>query len=298
MLVLFADAFEELGRRYVVILKDLAARRGLQGLDAARAADRVVINQHVVFGAQVFQRRSGRLDPFARETRILRQDADLMPPFAQHATHRKDVITHSIRRRECRSENREARHGFLGESRCEQVRNEQVRKRGLPPLVQSKQWRGQAPLPDLFTAKLALHMLNVIGIDVGFAGDDGVVHRAVKKVVQVAGQLIFDFDLCRRNRVELQNFFTTKAACFQQQLHRRNRYRVFVSRIEVEITTTDQQVLRIWRLENDEPARLERAAGFVKKLHERFEWQVLGEVKSRDGIQASIRQRPEKLQRL
>jgi len=27
---------------------------------------------------------------------------------------------------------------------------EQVRKRGLPPLVQSKQQRGQAPLPDLF----------------------------------------------------------------------------------------------------------------------------------------------------
>ena len=32
----------------------------------------------------------------------------------------------------------------------EPVRNEQVRKRGLPPLVQSKQRRGQAPLPDLF----------------------------------------------------------------------------------------------------------------------------------------------------
>src|SRR6185295_7002862 len=29
-------------------------------------------------------------------------------------------------------------------------RNEQVRKRGLPPPVQSKQQRGQAPLPDLF----------------------------------------------------------------------------------------------------------------------------------------------------
>src|SRR5215213_1780151 len=28
--------------------------------------------------------------------------------------------------------------------------SEQVRKRGLPPLVQSKQRRGQAPLPDLF----------------------------------------------------------------------------------------------------------------------------------------------------
>jgi hypothetical protein len=27
---------------------------------------------------------------------------------------------------------------------------EQVRKRGLPPLVVSKQQRGQAPLPDLF----------------------------------------------------------------------------------------------------------------------------------------------------
>jgi hypothetical protein len=27
---------------------------------------------------------------------------------------------------------------------------EQVRKRGLPPLVNSKQQRGQAPLPDLF----------------------------------------------------------------------------------------------------------------------------------------------------
>jgi len=29
------------------------------------------------------------------------------------------------------------------------MRKEQVRKRGLPPLVQSKQQRGQAPLPDL-----------------------------------------------------------------------------------------------------------------------------------------------------
>src|SRR6185369_3795947 len=32
----------------------------------------------------------------------------------------------------------------------DQVEIEQVRKRGLPPLVQSKQRRGQAPLPDLF----------------------------------------------------------------------------------------------------------------------------------------------------
>jgi len=31
-----------------------------------------------------------------------------------------------------------------------QGRKEQVRKRGLPPLVQSKQLRGHAPLPDLF----------------------------------------------------------------------------------------------------------------------------------------------------
>src|SRR5215470_2915762 len=31
---------------------------------------------------------------------------------------------------------------------------EQVRKRGLPPLVQSKQQRGQAPLPDLFYSEL------------------------------------------------------------------------------------------------------------------------------------------------
>jgi len=30
------------------------------------------------------------------------------------------------------------------------LEKEQVRKRGLPPLVQSKQRRGQAPLPDLF----------------------------------------------------------------------------------------------------------------------------------------------------
>ena len=29
------------------------------------------------------------------------------------------------------------------------MRKEQVRKRGLPPLVPSKQQRGQAPLPDL-----------------------------------------------------------------------------------------------------------------------------------------------------
>src|SRR6185369_9267954 len=109
---------------------------------------------------------------------------------------------------------------------------------------------GQAPLPDLFTAKLALHMLNVIGIDVGFAGDDGVVHWSVEKVVQVAGQLIFDFNLCRRNRVELQNFFTTKAACFQQQLHRRNRYRVLVCRVEIKITTADEKVFRVWSFEN------------------------------------------------
>jgi hypothetical protein len=32
------------------------------------------------------------------------------------------------------------------------LNTEQVRKRGLPPLVQSKQRRGQAPLPDLFAA--------------------------------------------------------------------------------------------------------------------------------------------------
>jgi hypothetical protein len=31
---------------------------------------------------------------------------------------------------------------------------EQVRKRGLPPLFQSKQQRGQAPLPDLFYPEL------------------------------------------------------------------------------------------------------------------------------------------------
>jgi len=34
--------------------------------------------------------------------------------------------------------------------KIEQLGIEQVRKRGLPPLVPSKQRRGQAPLPDLF----------------------------------------------------------------------------------------------------------------------------------------------------
>src|SRR6185295_13745590 len=118
---------------------------------------------------------------------------------------------------------------------------------------------------------------------------DGVVHWPVKKVVQVAGQLIFDFDLCRRNGVKFQNFFTAKAARFQQQLHRRNRYRVLVRRVQIKITTTDQKVFRVWSFENYETARLERSSGFVEKLHECFEWQVLGEVKSRDRRQTSIR---------
>jgi len=62
-----------------------------------------------------------------------------------------------------------------------------------------------------------------------------------------------------------------------------------VSRVEIEIATADQKVLRVWSFENYEPARFERASGFVEKPYERFEWQVLGEVKSRDRIQTSIR---------
>src|SRR5215216_601745 len=102
MLVLLADAFEELGRRYVVILNDLPACCGLHRLDTARTADRVVINQHVVFGPQVPQRRSRRVDLLARETRILREDAYLVPALAQHATHHENVVTHSISRCERR----------------------------------------------------------------------------------------------------------------------------------------------------------------------------------------------------
>src|ERR1044072_6419066 len=114
----------------------------------------------------------------------------------------------------------------------------------------------------------------------------------------MAGQLIFDFDLCRRNCMQLQNIFTTKAARFQQQLHRRNRYRVLVRRVEIKITTADQKVFRVWSLENYETAGFERASGFVEKLHERFKWQVLGEVKSSDRIQTSIRQRSEITERV
>src|SRR6185369_13800724 len=46
--------------------------------------------------------------------------------------------------------------------RIEPVRNEQVRKRGLPPLVQSKQRRGQAPLPDLFISNQVLFNLVIL----------------------------------------------------------------------------------------------------------------------------------------
>src|SRR5215211_7937713 len=99
----------------------------------------------------------------------------------------------------------------------------------------------------------------------------------------MAGQLIFHFDLSRLNCMKFQNLFTTKTACFQQQLHRRDRYRVLMRWVKIKITTADQQVLRVWSLENYQPAGFERAPGFVKKPHECFEWKVLGEVKSRDG---------------
>jgi hypothetical protein len=36
----------------------------------------------------------------------------------------------------------------------EHERNEQVRKRGLPPLIEDLVERGQAPLPDLFYSSL------------------------------------------------------------------------------------------------------------------------------------------------
>src|SRR5215216_4781173 len=98
--------------------------------------------------------------------------------------------------------------------------------------------------------------------------------------------------------MESQNLLTTEATRFHEQLHCRNRYRVLVSRIEIEITTADQQVLRVWSLENDEPAGFERAAGFIEKLHQRFEREVLGEVKSGDGAQASIPQRSQVRERL
>src|SRR6185295_236575 len=107
----------------------------------------------------------------------------------------------------------------------------------------------------------------------------------------MAGQLIFHFDLRRLHCMKLQDFFTTKTTRFQQQFHRRHRYRILVRRIEIEITTADQQVLRVGRLENDEPARLERAAGFVEKLYERLEWKMFGEVKRRHLIQACTGQR-------
>jgi len=53
---------------------------------------------------------------------------------------------------------------FLDKVELPELNHEQVRKRGLPPLVQSKQRRGQAPLPDLF--------FEIDGI--GFDSSDGV----------------------------------------------------------------------------------------------------------------------------
>src|ERR1051325_11251223 len=98
--------------------------------------------------------------------------------------------------------------------------------------------------------------------------------------------------------MKLQNLLTTKTARLHQQLHRRNRYRVFVRRIEIEITTADQQVLRVWSLEDHEPARLEHTACLIEKLHERFQRQMLGEMKRRNHIQARIWQRSEITERL
>src|SRR5215213_4333599 len=107
----------------------------------------------------------------------------------------------------------------------------------------------------------------------------------------MAGQLILNFDLSRRNSVKFHNLLTAKATRFQQQLHRRDWYRILMGWIEIEITTANQQVLGIWRLENYEPAGLECAPCFIEKLYERFEWEVFGEMKGSDGAQASVSQR-------
>src|SRR6185503_8355792 len=98
--------------------------------------------------------------------------------------------------------------------------------------------------------------------------------------------------------MKFQYLLTAKTTRFQKQFHRRYRYRVLVGWVEIKITTSDQQVFRVWRFENYDPAGFERPPGFVEKPHECFEWKMLGEVKSSDGAQASIRQRSEVRKRL
>src|SRR5215213_10286961 len=113
MLVPVANASEKLGRRYVVILDDLATRRYFEGLDARVPSDRMVINQNVRGVAQVRQRRSGRLYRIGRHTRALSKNRDFVSALAQHAAHCEYVVAHSIGRSERGRENRDASHRGL-----------------------------------------------------------------------------------------------------------------------------------------------------------------------------------------
>src|ERR1035437_1714859 len=61
--------------------------------------------------------------------------------------------------------------------------------------------------------------------------------------------------------------------------------------IVVESRGSHPHVFRIRRLQNEHAARQQHTQSFVEKIDERLEWQMLDDVKCRDGAAASIAKR-------
>ena len=113
----------------------------------------------------------------------------------------------------------------------------------------------------------------------------------------MTGQLIFDFDLHVFHRVQFHHVLNQKSSRFEDQFHRLNWYRMFVCRIEIEVTTSDEEVFRVGCFENEDSTWFECAANFVEKPHERLDRQMLDEVKRRDGVESVFRERVQMNQR-
>src|SRR5712691_4515274 len=59
-------------------------------------------------------------------------------------------------------------------------------------------------------------------------------------------------------------------------------------RIEIEVTTAYQDILRIWCLKDDGATRLQHAHGLIQKLNERIDRQMFDDVKASDGAKTCI----------
>src|ERR1700687_25137 len=76
----------------------------------------------------------------------------------------------------------------------------------------------------------------------------------------------------------------------EQKLHEQTGQRITVRWIKIEIITSDQNILRVGRLENHHAARMKYSNDFIEQAHQDFDLQMLDNMKTCNRSQTVVRE--------